>query len=500
MNVLFFNPNYDPKTLNYLKMNGFPIGLLSIATYLNRHGHKASIVDRTFNKDSFDTLLDRYAPGVVGISMISNMTIPDIIQISDYFRAKGIPVFIGGTYASIIPEIILKEKKADLVIESEGEQIWLNLMNALEQGEDLHTVNGIVYADENGQPVFTPPELFMDLSLIGPVDFTLLPNIRDYFQPCYCYDNMAYLYLSKGCTGNCSFCFNPFFHKCRRRVRPVSDFLDEVEYLIKNHGLETVYFADELWGVTKTERQELYRQMKERNISFIWGVQTRIGVLKKEDLQEMYDHGCRWVFFGIEAPPGHLAEIANKHLPYDRVKPTLEACRDVGMISNISFIFNYPHETEQDLRDTVQYMQSMPSTYLSIAFFAPFEKSALYDLVVKEGLYDPPKTLEEIRSGALIEKVHSAFSEVPDRDYRVIRASFMFQDLLARDPNTKQKFTLSFIFETVKTVLLNVFSQDFSQWAHGFFYSAKYMISMVSYAIFFPRTRKKYGFKYRFKR
>lgn len=500
MRVLFFNPAYDPKTLNYLKMNGFPIGLLSIATYLNRHGHQASIVDRTFNKESLETLFVQYAPEVVGISMISNMTIPDMIEISGFFMKKKIPVYIGGTYASIIPEIILREKRADLVVESEGEQIWLNLMDTLAAGGDPHTVNGIVYTGADGNPVYTADEPFMDLAQLGPVDFTLLPNVKDYFQPCYCYDNMAYLYLSKGCTGNCSFCFNPYFHKCRRRVRPVSDFLDEVEYLIRNHGLETVYFADELWGVTKAERQDFYRQMRSRGLSFIWGAQTRVGVLKKEDIQEMYDNGCRWLFFGIEAPPGHLAGIANKKLPYHMVKPTLEACREVGMISNISFIFNYPHETEQDLRDTVQFMQSMPATYISIAFFAPFEKSALYDLVVREGLYDPPKTLEEIRSGALIEKVHSAFSEVPDRDYRVIRACFMVQDLLARDPHTKQKITGSFIFESVKTVILNIFSQDFRQWAHGFFYSAKYFFSMISYVLFFPHIRKKYGFRFQFKR
>lgn len=481
-------------------MTGFPMGLLSIATYLNRHGHTASIIDRTFNSDPLDAVFEKYQPEAIGISLISNMTIPDMITVSDYFRAKQIPVIIGGTYASIIPEVILSEGKADLVTVGEGEKIWLNLMNAYETGGDPQNVNGIVFLNEKGEPTFTPSEPFMDLAELGPVDFTLLPNVPDYLQPCYRYDKMAYLYLSKGCIGNCSFCFNSYFHKCKRRTRPVEHFLDEAEDLIKNYGMETVYFADELWGVTKAERQELYREMKERGLSFIWGAQTRIGVLKKEDIQEMYDNGCRWVFFGIEAPPGHLAEIANKKLPYDLVKPTLEACREIGMISNISFIMNYPHETEQDLKDTVSYIQSLPATYYSSTYFAPFEKSALYEQVVREGLYDPPKTLEEIRQGALIEKIHTSFSEVPDRDYRVVRACFMVQDLFSRDSYSKKGKNAAFLFEAVKIALLNIGTLHFKQWLRATTHSAEYLFSMLFYAVFFPRTRKKYGFKFHFSR
>ncbi len=500
MRVLLINPNYDPNTLNYLKMNGFPIGLLSIATFLNKHGHNASIVDRAFNRAPLDELLAEYAPDVVGISMISNMVIPDMIEVGDFFRRHHVPVYIGGTYASIIPEIILTEGKADLVIISEGEKIWLNLLEAMDAKTDPHKVNGIVYMGENGNIVYTPPEPFMDLSELGPVDFSLLPNVKDYFQPCYCYDNMAYLYLSKGCTGNCSFCFNPYFHKCKRRVRPTADFLDEVSFLIEHYGLETVYFADELWGVTKTERQSLFQQMRERNIHFTWGCQTRIGVLKKEDIQEMYDNGCRWIFFGIEAPPGHLAQIANKHLPYDLVIPTLEACQEVGLISNVSFIFNYPGETESDLKDTVQYMQSLPSTYLSIAYFAPFEKSELYNQVVNNGIYDPPKTLEEIRNGALIEKIHSTFSSVSDRDYHVIRSCFLLQDLFSRDPYSKKEKSGSFITKSVKTMVLNIRTLQFKQWLRGTFYSAKYFISILLHALCFPGIRRKYGFHFNIRR
>ena len=120
--------------------------------------------------------------------------------------------------------------------------------------------------------------------------------------------------------------------------------------------------------------------------------------------------------------------------------------------------------------------------------------------MVKEGLYDPPKTLAALQQNAMIETLYSSFSEVPDRDYRVIRACFMVEDLFARYPNIKKEKSASFIFEAIKTVLLNIRTLKFKEWLRGIFYSGRYFVVTMSYVIFFPRTRKKYGFKFRFKR
>lgn len=497
MNVLFFNPKYDPKVLTYQRMSSMPMGLVSIATYLRRNGHNPSIVDRSYCFDSLDSLNKKYVPDIVGVALMSNMTIQDLQSISNYFMSKGIPVVVGGTYASVVPEILLRESVADLITIGEGEQIWLNLADALESKTDLRLVCGVAYY-ENGDVKYSPPQEFMDLSLIGPCDFSLLPNVSDYFQTCYCYKNMVYLYISKGCTANCLFCYNPYFHHSCRRTRPIEHLLDEVDYLQKNHGLETVYFSDELWGARREERETLFAQMKERGISFYWGCQTRIGILKREDLVEMFENGCRWVLFGVETPPGRLAEIANKRIPFDRVQETLKWCKEIGIISNISFILNLPHETEQDLLDTVAYAQSLNPTLCTIHFFSPIERSALYNQVVSEGLYDPPKTIEEVRRYDFSEHIYSSFSEIPDRDFKVIRACFMIQDLFARLPQTSRRQSIT--LEAIKSVIINIKRQNPADWFKGVYYTGKYFLSMVGYAFLFPQIRRKYKFRFRFRR
>ena len=43
MRILFFNPSME----RYTRQVSFPIGLVSIATYLKANGHTVKIIDRT---------------------------------------------------------------------------------------------------------------------------------------------------------------------------------------------------------------------------------------------------------------------------------------------------------------------------------------------------------------------------------------------------------------------------------------------------------------------
>lgn len=472
-------------------MSGLPLGVMSIATYLNKNGHEAFFVDRFYDSTPLDELTLRYSPDVVGVALMSDTMLLDTMRLGEYFRDNGVPVVIGGTHASIIPEMLIREEKADYVVIGEGEQTWLELADALRDGADPRKVPGLYYSD-GGEPVFSGQREHIDLSALGPTDFTLVPDVSRYFQSVYFYDKMLYLYMSKGCTGTCRFCFNPYFHRCQRRVRPVEHLFGEIEYLIRECGLKTVYFADELWGLTRSERESFYAEKKRRGLDFVWGCQTRIGVLKRDDIKEMHENGCRWIMFGVEAPPGKLEKLVDKRIPYKLIQPTLLDCRAAGMITNISFIINYPFTEEQDLRDTVSFAKTLTPTYISFHYYVPLEKSELYDIIVENGMYKPPETLDEMSRRFLWETVIPEFSEVPEIDFRVVRGSFQLKSLLTRTPRSYSGGK-SFIVEAVKSVLLNLGAGTFRTRVTGFFYTAKYFFDTVGSVLLHPRIRKKYG-------
>ena len=76
----------------------------------------------------------------------------------------------------------------------------------------------------------------------------------------------------------------------------------------------------------------------------------------------------------------------------------------------------------------------------------------------------------------------------------------MVQDLFSRDEYSQKGKNAAFLWEAIKITLMNFRTLDLKDALRAVVVPAKYFFSMMWYGLFFPRTRKKYGFRYRFKR
>lgn len=61
----------NPKVPVYLRMPSIPLGLVSIASYLNAHGHRAIIIERSIKAYDIRAEIKRFRPDVIGISVLS---------------------------------------------------------------------------------------------------------------------------------------------------------------------------------------------------------------------------------------------------------------------------------------------------------------------------------------------------------------------------------------------------------------------------------------------
>ena len=97
------------------------MGLLSIATYLNKNGHTAAIYDRTIKHMPLKKELDRFSPDIVGISLISFKPIKDALAVADACKSRGLPVVWGGQMSSLLIDTVLDTREADYISIGEGE-------------------------------------------------------------------------------------------------------------------------------------------------------------------------------------------------------------------------------------------------------------------------------------------------------------------------------------------------------------------------------------------
>ena len=469
-----------------------PLGLLSIATYLQANGHTVKIIDRTIKTANIRKEIESFRPDAVGVSVISMKSFSDAERVSKAAKAFGAKVLWGGMFASLDPEFIFSNIDIDFVSISEGEATWLDVMNCLSVKGDLTAIPGLCYA-ENGETKYTETRPFMDLADLPPLDFTLV-EVEKYLGTMYGCKKTALLYMAKGCIGNCSFCFNKTFHRQCYRMRPVETFLQEVKYLIEHHGVDCIYFADELWCRNREEMHYQCEAFRRSGLSFKWGVQTRVGIFDKQDFQEMKEAGCLWIDFGIETGSREMMRKIKKGIPYDRIQQTFRDCSDVGIITLANFIIGFPDETEQEFRDTIQMARTIEATQKTFFFFMPGPGSRLYQELVSSGKYRPPATFREYTRVKFFYSPKPNFSQIPSKELKAVRAYFLW-DGFSKKYFSDEARSYDIAKKDIADVLKQFKGHDLKFAWQLFWISAYEFTDIFFYAHCFPAVLKKYGLK-----
>ncbi len=110
----------------------------------------------------------------------------------------GLQIWCGGPEVSMHPLSFLEENPAvDLIMCGEGEQIFSDLLSALENQHPLATVKGIVFRQE-GHIVQTPSAPPFDMSRL-PFAYDDLPELHH---------KILYFETSRGCPFSCTYCLS----------------------------------------------------------------------------------------------------------------------------------------------------------------------------------------------------------------------------------------------------------------------------------------------------
>ncbi|MBQ3150480.1 MAG: radical SAM protein [Clostridia bacterium] len=486
MKVLFINP--APK--GFTRSVTAPLGLLSIASYLNANGHTAIICDRTVKKTNVKKIIKDFSPDIVGVSVISYKGISDALIVSEQAKEFSLPVVWGGTLFSALPESALESPFVDMVSVGEGEETWLDILNSMESGSDIDNVKGLVYK-KDGKVCYTGERPLGDLSSFPSIDYELV-DVKSLFQEYYCSDKTLYLFSSKGCPGKCTFCFNPEFHRSTHRRRRTEHIINEICHLRDAYSLNGIYFADELFARNREELTVFCNELKDNIKGVFWGCQMRIGLIDRELLKLMYDAGCRWIFFGVESGSKETLKTIKKGIDYDKISETFRLCKELGIITIAAFIIGFPGETREQIADTVRLASSIDATQIQVNFFAPFAGSEAYNDLVSSGRYVPPLTLKELSRIRPTEVIGNNFSCVSDKELKVIRYSFMWRSLFKKELSTGVKH-YEFAFKMITDAVKSLFGHGILQFFGLAFLSAKEFLTALVYAHFFPRIRRKYG-------
>ncbi len=490
MNVLFINP----KTEGYSRSVTLPLGLLSIASYLQANGFGVRLYDRTVEKKTLAQVLSDFPCELVGVSLVSYRSYHDALNVSETLHAAGKQVVWGGPLASELPEAVLKNGCVDAVSVGEGEETWLELARAKQNGEtELSHIRGLVLRAPDGTVCRTEDRPFLDLSTLPDTDWRLI-DVEKYFQSSYGCERMLYLYAAKGCPFDCAFCYNKDFHRCVYRKRPMEAVLREIEYLTENHGMDGVYFADELWCRSVKEMHETCDALRSLPQKFVWGGQTRIGIFKEEDFRYMYEAGCRWIFFGVESGSPRMLEKMHKRIAYDKIEQTFTDCKNAGIVAIGSFIIGLPEETPEDARRTVALIERLDTSLINLNYFIVVPGSDYYRQLVAEGKFPEVTDLGMLADRDPMQRVEYNYSALPPLDMKVIHARYMWRSFTSNNIAVDSKRS-SFTKKVITDALKSVRGGDLKEFLLSTGNAGMEFLRIFYYAHAHPKIRKKYGIR-----
>ena len=153
--VLIDPPPNRPGTIVRPKKSGcLPhLGLISIAAVLEKEGYSVKYIDARalgLNIHECCNEVVKQRPRYVGITSITT-TISYVASLAEAIKAElDVPIILGGVHVTALPEVTMdKYKQFDVAIIGEGEETVVELLKALDGGETLDNVNGLVYRQED---------------------------------------------------------------------------------------------------------------------------------------------------------------------------------------------------------------------------------------------------------------------------------------------------------------------------------------------------------------
>jgi len=494
MNVLLYITPSPPDAMR-IEPRGLPLGPLAIGTYAKHAGHHVKIIDGNVYKSISEVTGDGFAPDVLGVSMLTmyGVLVMDQIRsfIADIRTVADPKVVFGGPGSSVLSEVLLGEKLADYVVIGPGEEVFVELLSALEGACDTSCIAGVAYLD-GGCYVRTPHITRSGgFGMTLPMEYSLM-DVSRYIGYSAGGRKTVDISASRGCKYRCTFCFNEYFFGCAYQTRPVPVLISEMKFLNETYGITNFKIMDECFGSDKAWLHEFCNAIIAELPPVTWWCMLHGGVRAREDYELMRTAGCHTIFIGVETGDQEMSRKIRKGIDLARLPAEIGILQEMGFLVVVAFIVGFPGETREQLLHSCEFMLHSRADEFYMSKFYLIPNTKLFEELEERGSVTMPQTLEEFQAFLSLKRYRN-YASVPERDLDVVLAFF---NLTYRFEVLARKGGLTNLRAFIKTR-----SRGQAGDKRYLFYIFAVFLSQLWYFFAYPWVRRRYGLTFRnFKR
>lgn len=424
-------PFYSLFGVDTPKMKTYPLNLLYLGSYIEKKTNwNVSIFDgeNVVRKDSISTFSSTSDPELIMNSQVPKMEAllnetenefwgsiesqiisqkPDLVGITcnsgsmdtvkilvKRLKNFKIPVVLGGSHPTVLPEQSLIYTSADMAVLGEGELALIDLLRAFEGELDFSEVRSLAWRYGKTIVINSKAELIPDLDNLPILDRSLIDRSLYYGDV---------IMTGRGCPFNCAYCASRNIWGKKVRFRSVAAIIDELQDIkrridkfaidykkrVNNDqalpGFGVVKILDDTFTVNKTRTMELLDAIISNGLNcfeFTGGV--RADTLDKRLVQTMSQANFKRVTLGVESGSPRILKLIKKGETNEQVINAVRMLREEGIRSHAFFMIGFPEETEEDIELSKKLILTAEPDHVEINMVTPYPGTDIFSKIIKE--------------------------------------------------------------------------------------------------------------------
>jgi anaerobic magnesium-protoporphyrin IX monomethyl ester cyclase len=351
-----------------------PIGACNIATVLDAAGHTVDLVDLMWEKDpkrAIRRAVQSFKPELVGLSIrnldntswMNNVWYLDDAKayVDEAREAAGTKILVGGPAVGVLPGPIVAWTGADWGVWGDGERSVVEVVAAIEKGEDPADVLGVVTPNGLGPGQHRINEQYR-VEEMGEIPVHRMWEWLD-FKPYVRHSAPLQVQSRRGCAFKCTYCNYPMIEGSKYRRKSPEQVADEIEEMAKAVPGASIEFVDNTFNVPLRYCLQMLDAIIARDLDVTLHTNGFNPKATSIELMEKMDKaGMRQVMITPEVAHDGMLERLQKGFTMAQLRKALEHRKHLLTIGSKMewlwvFLLGGPGETKASMEESFRFMR-----------------------------------------------------------------------------------------------------------------------------------------------
>lgn len=311
---------------------------------------------------SFDVLADDVAqekPDLVGISSLFSPYYREVLRCAGSIKRRlNIPVIVGGSHVSAVPQQILGSPDVDFVVRGEGERPLVEFLKAWQNGKNFESIPNLGFK-QNGRVVLN------DMEDNFPIEELPIPDLADLAADRYLFEGrpLGFVITSRSCPHRCTFCSVHQTFGTNYRRRSAAQVVEEIRKRY-DEGIRVFDFEDDNLTFYVDEMKQLCRMLIDafpsRDVQFVAMNGISYLSLDKELLFLMKQAGFTHLNLSLVTSDKTVRETTKRPHTAEKYLEVVGEAAALGFKIVSYQILGLPNETLDSMIQTLAFMARLP--------------------------------------------------------------------------------------------------------------------------------------------